>query len=313
MNNALKKVLTLLAFFLLVGGGGRHEAAAFSVGDMLAAAAREDVGKLTVAELRAVVANLENPQKRALLDDEEVFRGFVEREARRKSLLQAARQVTVVRDSGQAFLFRRQIEELLISYFVQQQAGQGKSFPSEAETRAYYEKNRDSFVLEERIHVSQIFFAISPMMTGKEVADLQDRVEAMATSIQQGELDFAAAAARYSEHEASRLNGGYLGLIKLSILLPEVGEAVRGLDGGQVSKAVRSKDGFHILKAGARVAPQPLSFEEAEKGIRQLLGNKQLIKVSQEVFDQTLKEYPPMEFSAEEVEVMRKNLNDTVM
>lgn len=314
MGSALRRgAIFLGAFALLAGWGICRGADAFSLNDILAAAADADRGKLTAEELHSVVASLDGKQRMSLLDDKDAFREFVEREARRKSLLQAARRVTLASDSGQAFLFRRQLEELLINYFVQRQAGQEKNVPSPEEVRAYYENNRDSFILEERIHVSQIFFAINKTMTGKEVADLQDRAEIMAEKIRRGEMDFAVTASTYSEHEASRLNGGYMGLIKVSILVPEVGEAVRVLDAGQVSKAVRSRDGFHILKVGNRVAPQYLSFEEAEKGIRQLLVNKQMIKVSQDVFELALQEYPPMEFTDREMEEMRKKLRDAVM
>jgi peptidylprolyl isomerase len=265
--------------------------------------------KMDIEELQFVVGSLDEAQQKKLLEDKELFNKFLEQEQKRKSLLFAAQKHGVKKGTVEEYLVRRQAEQLLIKHYLREQLKKrDENYPSAEQIQAYYDNNKESFVLEERVHISQIFLPLEAGGSEKDAADLEKKAGKIVKDISRGKLNFADAATRYSGHAASRLNGGYMGLVKMSALLPEIKEAVKTLKVGQVSQPVRAEDGFHILKLGGRVAEQPVSFDQVKESIRQLLIKEKLVSMRQQIVDKALEKYPPVKFSEKEVEKMRKKL-----
>jgi parvulin-like peptidyl-prolyl isomerase len=77
----------------------------------------------------------------------------------------------------------------------------------------------------------------------------------------QGGGDFAALAKLYSQDESTREQGGDLGWFPRGLLAPEVEEAAFALEPGQVSAAVHSQFGYHIIQLLEKEADRPLSAE----------------------------------------------------
>ncbi len=265
--------------------------------------------KMGMEELRFVVGSLDKAQQKKLLEDKELFNKFLEQEHKRKSLLFAAQKHGVKKGTVEEYLIRRQAEQLLINHYLRQQLkNRGENYPGADQVRAYYDNNKENFVLEERVHISQIFLPLESGSSDKDAAGLEKKARRIVKDISKGKMSFADAATKYSGHDASRMNGGYMGLVKMSVLLPEMKETIKTLKVGQVSQPVRAEDGFHILKLGGRVAEQPVSFDQVKESIRQLLIKEKLVAMRQQIVDKALKKYPPVKLSEKEVEKMRKKL-----
>lgn len=93
----------------------------------------------------------------------------------------------------------------------------------------YFEKAKRS---------SHILFDASDEETAKEVLE----------KINNGTLDFADAASRYSKDTSSAANGGDVGWDLLTSFVSEYQTALDGLELGQVSELVKSQFGYHIIK-----------------------------------------------------------------
>ena len=102
-------------------------------------------------------------------------------------------------------------------------------FPTEKQVREYYDKNKDKFFLEERIHVWQIFLKTDPSMNKEQVAAIEKRMKNIRQEILDNKIKFAEAAFRYSDNGPSRVTGGYMGLIKVSELKPEMFKVLMNL------------------------------------------------------------------------------------
>jgi parvulin-like peptidyl-prolyl isomerase len=86
-------------------------------------------------------------------------------------------------------------------------------------------------------------------------------MEAITVRLAAGE-DFAAVVAQNSEDDATKLRGGELGYLSAKRMPPDFVEAAAKLRPGEISKPVRTRLGFHILKLIDIQAPRQQTFDE---------------------------------------------------
>jgi len=165
-------------------------------------------------------------------------------------------------------------------------------FPTDKQIQEYYEQNKNKFVIEERIHVWQIYLPISEGMSKKEIELLKKDAESIRNDLKKKKIDFANAAGKYSKHDASRLNGGYMGMIKISDLKPEFKSLIPTLKQGDVSKPIKTDEGIHIIKLGAIVPKQEIALEEIKPKIRKVMLQQLKAQIRQAVFKQASITYP---------------------
>lgn len=298
----IRTYIMMMAVVMLFSLSCSRAASAFSVQETLASVLGKDK-MVSNDDIRGVLKNSEAEKRASLLKDEEVFKTFIEQEAGRKSILRAAQGKGSGFDKNEAVALgiRRQLEDILIKFYIQQgiNAGLDPAFPSEEEINQYYQKNKSAFLVEERIHLYQIFFPIPPGTDEKEIKKVEKTAKDLIKKIKDGKIDFAQAAQQYSGHQPSSLTGGYMGLLKVSTILPEVLEAAGKLKKDAISEPVKTQGGLHILKVGERVAAQQVPLDQARNSIKELLIKAWVQQKSQEIIDQARKEYPARPDDAE--------------
>ncbi len=269
----------------------------------------ETADTLELNEIRLVLSNVEINQRQALLENESAFREFVLQEVSNKSLLAAARSNNLQDNENVRFLMQRAANNVLLELYVNGIINSRVSpeFPSEAQIQEYYQNNRDSMVIEERIPVWQVFFPVPGTMTEEEVTALEGQARQLASEIRSGAIEFSNAAVSNSGHEPSRLNGGYMGILKVSELFPVIKTALDELQLEEVSDPVRSEMGFHILKRGEIVPSQDVTLEQVQGDIRTLLINQARTNLTNDIRDLAANSFP-VSFPDELIEEWRTTL-----
>jgi parvulin-like peptidyl-prolyl isomerase len=144
---------------------------------------------------------------------------------------------------------------------------------TEAECRAFYDSHLESFFVPERLRVSHLFLAAPPETVPDSVEAKRTSIEALSVRLVAGE-DFAALAAEYSEDEATKLRGGDLGYFSATRMPPDFVQAALKLHPGEISKPIRTRLGFHLLKLIDVQGPRQKTFEEARSDIAIELANE---------------------------------------
>ena len=250
--------------------------------------------ELELSDLQKTLSVLNVNQRKSVLADEKVFSAFVKQEADNVSVLIAARANKVDQSGKTLILAQRGVDNIVRELYLNQLLTSKipADFPTDKQVQDYYDKNKDNFVIEERVHTWQIFLPIKEDMSIKDIELLKKKAESITNDLKKKKTDFVSAANKHSKHEASRLSGGYMGLIKISELKPEIKAVIKKLKQGDISKPIKADDGIHILKRGAIVPKQEITLEQVKPKITELMLKQLRIQIRQAVFKQASITYP---------------------
>jgi hypothetical protein len=144
---------------------------------------------------------------------------------------------------------------------------------TENECRQYYDSHAQDFFVPARLRVSHLFLAAPPETPPKVVEAKKATIETLSVRLSGGE-DFAILVAQNSEDEATKLNGGDLGYLSATRMPPDFIEVATKLKPGGISKPIRTRLGFHILKLVDAQPPRQRSFDEVQTDIAIDLANQ---------------------------------------
>ncbi|MGM0396549.1 MAG: peptidylprolyl isomerase [Bacillota bacterium] len=137
---------------------------------------------------------------------------------------------------------------------------------SDEDAMAYYDENRESLV---EVNASHILLG-----TEEEALDIINRLN-------EGE-DFAEVAKVESLDSISAVNGGNLGYFGKGQMIPEFEEVVFQLEEGEISEAVKTEVGYHVIKVQDRME----SFEELQDKIVTMINEQAYYEYVQSLRDE---------------------------
>ena len=250
--------------------------------------------KLNFSDVQNILSMADENERKRILADEKAFSNFVNQEASNASVLIAARANKIETNEQVQRLAQRSVDNIVREVYLNQLLASKipTDYPDDEQVLEYYEQNKDKFVIEERIHTWQIFLPISEGMSKKDIELLKKRGESITNDLKKKKIDFASAAEKYSKHDASRLNGGYMGIIKISDLKPEFKALIESLKQGNVSKPIKTDEGIHILKFGGTVPKQEVTLQQVKPKIRKAMLQQLRAQLRQAVFKQASTTYP---------------------
>lgn len=129
---------------------------------------------------------------------------------------------------------------------------------TEAEAKAFFERNKESLARPESVKLRQIF-----VNTKQEADDVHLALSAGA--------DFAKLATLKSSDENLRKNSGDLGYVMKGTLVPEIEKEVFSLKPGEFTKPIQTGAGFSILKVEDLRPSEPANFESIKENIKQAM------------------------------------------
>lgn len=122
--------------------------------------------------------------------------------------------------------------------------------PTDAEAKAFYEKNRAQYMMPESIHLHHIL-----VKTEKEAKDALDRVK-------KGEK-FSEVAGQVSICP-SKMRGGDLDWRPKGALVKEIEDVAYSMKKGQIEGPIKSQFGFHVLMLEDKRPQQESSFDQTK-------------------------------------------------
>ncbi|WP_397573854.1 peptidylprolyl isomerase [Silanimonas sp.] len=140
--------------------------------------------------------------------------------------------------------YRRSVREELQMRRLQQRVVQSRVVISESEIDQFLAlRNVDSTEFQ----LANLLVALPDGATPEQVATAEQKINGIKALMDRGEIDFRAAAIRYSD-DRNALEGGDLGWREANSIPPRFAELIQGLQPGQYTAPVRGPSGFQMVQ-----------------------------------------------------------------
>ena len=139
--------------------------------------------------------------------------------------------------------FRNSLRDELLTQRLRQRFAQGRISVSDAEVDAALAAQAGAT----QYHLAHILVALPEGATPEQIATGQQKVDGIKALIDRKEIQFAAAAVRYSD-SPNALEGGDLGWRSLDEIPVSFASAIRAMQPGQVIGPIRGPSGFQLLQ-----------------------------------------------------------------
>lgn len=172
-------------------------------------------------------------------------------------------------------------KQLMARYYLEQKA---KKSQTKEKLQALYEQFKKDNPPQEEMSAAHIL-----LKTEKEAKDVIKQLEKGA--------DFAELANKVSENKG--LEGGDLGYFTRELMVPEFSEAAFAMKEGEISKQpVKTKFGYHIIKAGPRRLAETPKFEDVEDELMQMQATQSVEETMQQLRKKAKVVKTPVKFDA---------------
>ena len=169
---------------------------------------------------------------------------------------------------------RQQIKEGLEQRKLVSREVQSKTVITDEIVEAYYQSNMTEFQGKERWRLQDIFLPFPPSATAEERARIQDLAQQILNQLREG-ADFAPLAQRYSRGPGAEA-GGDLGFFSRGELEPILEKTIQNLEPGEISRAIETQKGLHIIKVIEVDRTPPKALDEVRESIRNLLYKREV-------------------------------------
>lgn len=147
-------------------------------------------------------------------------------------------------DGGTFEDFRNSIRDELTVQRLRQRFAQSRISVSEAEVEAALAAQKNAGI---QYHLAHILVALPEGATPEQIKTARGKIEGVQGLIDRGEMDFAAAAARYSD-SPNALEGGDLGWRSIDEIPAAFSSLIKDMKPGDISAPLRGSSGFQLLK-----------------------------------------------------------------
>ena len=139
--------------------------------------------------------------------------------------------------------FRQSLADEMAIQRLRQRYAQSQVSVSDAEVDAALATQANGL----QYHLAHILVALPENPTPEQIATAQTKIDGIKGLLDRGEMDFASAAARYSDSQ-NALEGGDLGWRSADEIPTAFANTIRGMQAGQLIGPIRGSSGFQLLK-----------------------------------------------------------------
>lgn len=163
-------------------------------------------------------------------------------------------------------------EKIKIAYItIDPNAFKNEVSITDQQVEDYYEDNREMFEQEKEVRARHILFKLDPNAPEEEVAKVREKASRVLKKARGGD-DFANLAKKYSEGPTAQ-KGGDLGYFSKGRMAKPFEEASFKMKKGEISELVRTRFGYHIIKAEDVKEARARTLEEVRGEIKKTLTN----------------------------------------
>lgn len=177
------------------------------------------------------------------VSDEELNRAIASIAQQNGTTVDGLRQKLAADGMGYAD-FRASVRDEIIVQRLRQSFAQSRISVSEGEVDTALTQQAAT---GSKYHLAHILIGLPEGATAEQIATGQKKVDGVKALIDKGELDFPAAAVRYSD-SPNALEGGDLGWRSLDEIPNAFAQLIRDMKPGQVAGPLRGPSGFQLLK-----------------------------------------------------------------
>ena len=197
----------------------------------------------------------------------------------RQSLLAEAKSKGWDKKPEVMFAMERAKEQALLQLYMSDLARPPAGYPSEEEIKKAYEANKSAFPAPAQYNLAQIFLWSSENADKQAAAAVQKKAADLAAKARTKGTDFAQLAKESSDHKDTAPKGGDLGWLAENQILPEIRAVAEKMEKGDVSMAIRSPTGWHIVKLIDKKPPSTRPLPE----VRDAIVNQMRLRRAQEL------------------------------
>lgn len=194
----------------------------------------------------------------------------VQRMAAQNKMTVAQMQQQLAADGMTYAEFRKSVHDEIEIQKMQQSVIQGRVAVSDSEIENEIASQHAG---GPQVHLAHILIALPENPTPEQIKTAQTKVDGIKELIDQGKMEFSAAAIRYSDSQ-NALEGGDLGWRSLDEVPPAFTEIIKTMKAGQVTQPIRGVSGFQLLKlvetrdAGQATAQQVTEYHAQNLMVR---------------------------------------------
>jgi parvulin-like peptidyl-prolyl isomerase len=217
---------------------------------LLHAEAIEVLGKagdieITTEELRESIAGIESGSTANLTKDAAALSQYARALLVQRLVLRQAIEKKWDQEPSVIAKLVRTREATLAESYLEAASAPAESYPTEAQIKEAYEKNRPNLVIPKSFHLAQIYIQTPG---GADDATAKTKLSAIQKQLAAKGADFAAIAEASSDDPASSAKGGEIGWLTEDQIQPEIRMKLPKLTLNMISDPILLKDGWHILK-----------------------------------------------------------------
>jgi peptidyl-prolyl cis-trans isomerase SurA len=170
--------------------------------------------------------------------------------------------------------FKASIQNRIItSQVIREEVGRRINI-TQADERSYYDDHKSEFTTPESVKLSEILIPTGDADNAAQVADAQKKAEDIEAQLKSG-ANFADLAKKDSGGSTAA-QGGLLGEYTHGQLAKVIEDATFGLDAGQYTAPIRTKQGFILLRVDTHTRATQQSFNGAENQVQAAVGMQKM-------------------------------------
>lgn len=141
--------------------------------------------------------------------------------------------------------------------------------PTEEEMQEYYDSHSAEYMKDDSAQAQHILIKVDSKDASEKEKALV-KINEIRQKIIDG-ADFAEQAAAHSDCPSGKRMGGSLGWFSRGMMVPEFDKKVFSMNIGDISEAIETRFGYHIIKKTGQENGGPAEFVEVKEKIRDLL------------------------------------------